>query len=301
MSDRKRFYDFTGKNKKPPIGTFTDFWRPLCPTDTFEWNPSIKIPADDIVDQFRIIFQNEKKINNFLVKDGFFRWSDENLPAGVADDLSNAGKFCEYLSVFVAYRPGGINRFRSLNRQLEIRDSRRREEIGSLSRTGVCLPSDLTIRLNIYSVYMHKTWLPTASEAFMRTGVFRAETEKPIAVFISDLARLMALNGFIIHNEEQMEMVHHFGHHGVELAGGVNLHMLQVCAPKRAAQSLQENIERAVLLPRHIIVFSRDGRTQVRMLCISGELAAELVDDGAFPELYENVSASLVSAIRDAL
>ena len=114
-----------------------------------------------------------------------------------------------------------------------------------MSRTGVCLPSDLTIRLNAYSVYMHKTRLPTAYEAFMRTGVFRAETEKPIAVFISNLAKLMALNGFIIHNEEQMEMVHHFGHHGVELAGGVNLHMLQVCAPKRAAQSLQENIERA--------------------------------------------------------
>lgn len=45
-----------------------------------------------------------------------------------------------------------------------------------------------------------------------------------------------------------------------------------------------ENLERAVLLPKYIVVFSKENKTQVRMLQFSNALVAELVDDAAFPK-----------------
>lgn len=135
----------------------------------------------------------------------------------------------------------------------------------------------------------------------MFADVFRTETEKSIVDFIKSLGKSMAMHGFIIHNEEKMEMVRHFGHQGVALADGFDLHMVQVCAPKKAAQSLTENLERAVFLPQFIIVFTKNKKTQVRMLRLGSELVAELVDDADFPEINEAVSDSLVSAITEAL
>lgn len=135
----------------------------------------------------------------------------------------------------------------------------------------------------------------------MSADVFHAETDKSIADFIKDLGKSMAMYGFMIHNDDKTEMVHHFGHHGVELAEGFDLRMVQVCAPKKSAQSLVENLERAVLLPKFIVVFSKNNKTQVRMLRIYRELVAELVDDAEFPEMHEAVCDSLITAIEKAL
>lgn len=135
----------------------------------------------------------------------------------------------------------------------------------------------------------------------MSADVFHAETDKSIVGFIQDLGKTMAMQGFIIHNDDKMEMVHHFGHHGVELAEGFDLRMVQVCAPKKSAQSLMENLERAVLLPKFIVVFTKNNQTQVRMLRIYQDLVAELVDDVSFPAMHETVCDSLVSAIEEAL
>ncbi len=135
----------------------------------------------------------------------------------------------------------------------------------------------------------------------MSASVFHVETEKCIADFIKDLGKAMAMHGFIIHNDDSMEMVHHFGHHGVELAQGFDLHMVQICAPKKSAQALMENLERAVLLPKYIVVFTKNNKTQVRMLNISAALVAELVDDEEFPEMHKAVCESLISAIEEAL
>ncbi len=135
----------------------------------------------------------------------------------------------------------------------------------------------------------------------MSAEVFRTTTDKSIDDFISDLGRSMTMHSFVIHNEEKMEMVRHFGHHGVALAEGFDLHMVQVCAPKKAAQSLSENLERAVLLPQFIVVFTRDQKTQVRMLRYGRELVAELVDDADFPEINGAMCDSLISAINKAL
>ncbi|MEA3544716.1 MAG: DUF302 domain-containing protein [Thermodesulfobacteriota bacterium] len=105
----------------------------------------------------------------------------------------------------------------------------------------------------------------------------------------------------MIHNDDKMEMVHHFGHHGVELAEGFDLRMVQICAPKKSARSLMENLERAVLLPKFIVVFTKNSRTQVRMLRISQELVAALVVDAEFPALHKAVTDNLVTAIEEAL
>ena len=135
----------------------------------------------------------------------------------------------------------------------------------------------------------------------MSTNVFHAETDKSIVNFVKDLGKSMAMHGFMIHNDDKMEMVHHFGHHGVELAEGFDLHMVQICAPKGSAKSMMENLERAVLLPKFIVVFTKNNRTQVRMLRISQELIAELVDDAEFPAMQQAISDSLIAAIEEAL
>ena len=135
----------------------------------------------------------------------------------------------------------------------------------------------------------------------MSAGVFRAETNKSIIDFIKDLGKSMAMQGFVIHNEEKTELVHHFGHHGLELAEGFDLNMVQVCSPKKSAQSMMENLERAVLLPKFIVVFSKSGKTQVRMLLLDRELVAELVDDTEFPAMNEAGANIVITAIKEAL
>lgn len=135
----------------------------------------------------------------------------------------------------------------------------------------------------------------------MSADVFRATTDKTIADFIKSLGKSMTMHSFVIHNEEKMEMVRHFGHQGVALAEDFDLHMVQVCAPKKAARSLSENLERAVLLPQFIVVFTQDQKTQIRMLRYGRELVAELVDDNEFPEINAANCDSLITAIKEAL
>lgn len=134
-----------------------------------------------------------------------------------------------------------------------------------------------------------------------KTDVFRAQTQKCVADFIKDLGRSMTMYGFIIHNEDKMEMVRHFGHHGVDLSGDFGLHMVQVCAPKSSALSLQTNPERAVLLPRFIVVFKKNGATQIRLLRLGQDLISELIDDEDFIPINESICEDLRNAIEKAL
>jgi len=130
--------------------------------------------------------------------------------------------------------------------------------------------------------------------------IFRCDTEKPVAQFVRDLGVAAAKKGFLIHNEDKMEMVHTFGRHGVEVAAGFDLHMLQICNPQKAAVSMQQNPERALLIPKFIIVFTKDGKTCVRMLRISGQLTAALLDDAAFPASLEQSYDTIVEIIERA-
>lgn len=134
----------------------------------------------------------------------------------------------------------------------------------------------------------------------MATEVYRCETDKPLEDFVADLASAASRQGFFIHNESKMEMAHTFGRHGVKVAEDFDLHMIQVCKPQKAARSLSANPERAVLLPKFVVVFSRDGKTQVRFLRYGRQLIAELVDDESFPDSLCESFAEIVTLIESA-
>jgi uncharacterized protein (DUF302 family) len=97
-----------------------------------------------------------------------------------------------------------------------------------------------------------------------------------------------------------MDMAHTFGRHGVEVAEGFDLHMVQVCKPQKAGKSLAKNPERAVLMPKFIVVFSDNGKTQIRFLKFSREMVASLVDDAEFPGSLAGSFDDIVAMIEEA-
>ena len=76
--------------------------------------------------------------------------------------------------------------------------------------------------------------------------------------------------------------------------------MIQVCKPQKAGKSLAKNPERAVLMPKFIVVFSKNGKTQIRFLKYSREVVASLADDQEFPgsltESFEDRAAMIEEA-----
>jgi uncharacterized protein (DUF302 family) len=130
--------------------------------------------------------------------------------------------------------------------------------------------------------------------------IYRSETAKLIERFVKDLSLEAKARGFLIHNEDKMEMAHTFGQHGVEVAEGFDLHMIQVCKPQKAAASLEKNPERAVFIPKFIMTFSRDNSTQIRFQYYSRETVAALVNDDEFPDSllksYEEVLEMIEAA-----
>jgi uncharacterized protein (DUF302 family) len=135
----------------------------------------------------------------------------------------------------------------------------------------------------------------------MSTCIYRAETAKGNSQFVKDLGVAAANRGFQIHNEDKMALAHTFGAHGVEVAEGFDLHMIQICKPQKAAKSLSVNPERAALMPKFVITFSKDGKTQVRMLKYGREMLTELLDDQEFPNSMEETYMSIIAAIEEAL
>lgn len=135
----------------------------------------------------------------------------------------------------------------------------------------------------------------------MSTCVYRAETGKSVTAFVTDFSATITARGFSVHNEDKMEMARIFGAHGAEVAEGFDLHMIQICKPDKAAKSLSANPERAVLMPKFVMCFSKNGKTQVRMLKFGRDLIAELVDDAEFPASLEETFKTLIEAIDVSL
>lgn len=136
----------------------------------------------------------------------------------------------------------------------------------------------------------------------MSASIYRAETDKSVNKFIADFAVAAEKRGFLIHNEDKMEMAHTFGTHGVDVAEGFDMHMIQVCKPNKAAATLEKNCERAVLLPKFVFVFTKDGKTSIRMLRFSAERVAELVlNDDEFPQSAVESFKAIQATIEDAL
>jgi uncharacterized protein (DUF302 family) len=123
--------------------------------------------------------------------------------------------------------------------------------------------------------------------------VYTTTSEKSVDEFVKSLGEVTRKNGFVIHNESTMDMAHSFGKHGAEVAKGFDLHMIQICKPEKAAKSLSGNPERAILMPKFIMTFSKEGKTQIRFLSFSEENIKSVVDDDVFPaslaETYKKI------------
>lgn len=137
-------------------------------------------------------------------------------------------------------------------------------------------------------------------ETFMGAEIYQTECGKTVTQFVADLASAAARKGFFIHNESKMDMAHTFGRHGVEVAEGFDLHMIQVCKPQKAGKSLEKNPERAVLMPKFIVVFSAAGKTKIRFLRYSRDMVASLIDDAEFPDSLAESFEVIVAMIEEA-
>lgn len=131
--------------------------------------------------------------------------------------------------------------------------------------------------------------------------LYRGESVKPVRQFVADLKETGLRSGFLIHNEDHMEMAHTFGSHGVQVAEGFDLHMIQICKPEKAAGSLQKNPERAALMPKFVTVFTANGRTQVRFLRYNKAMIESLVDDTEFAVSVVSTYDEIEQAIRESL
>lgn len=132
-------------------------------------------------------------------------------------------------------------------------------------------------------------------------SLFRAETEKSVADFVAALKERGDRLGFLIHNEDKMEMAHTFGKHGAEVAEGFDLHMIQICNPEKAAGSLQKNPERAALMPKFVTVFSQGGKTQVRFMRFNRSMIEGLVVDDEFAASVGGSYDAIERMITEAL
>lgn len=127
------------------------------------------------------------------------------------------------------------------------------------------------------------------------------ETEKSVEAVIEGLQAVSIGTGFMIHNEDKMEMANTFGSHGVEVAEGFDLHMVQICNPEKAGASLQKNHERAALIPKFVTIFSQNGKTQVRLLRLELALIEELIQDKEFAASSSKNYDAIIALVDKAL
>lgn len=130
--------------------------------------------------------------------------------------------------------------------------------------------------------------------------MYSADTSKSNGQFIQDLTAAVKKHGFIIQNEDKMAMASSFGAHGVDVADDFDLHMIQLCKPQKAAISLQINPERSILMPKFIMTFTQDNKTQIRFLRFSEENIKSLVDDQLFPASLTETYEKIIEIIEEA-
>jgi len=132
------------------------------------------------------------------------------------------------------------------------------------------------------------------------TRLYATQTSKPMTDFLRDLSKAGEQRGFLIHNEDKMEMGHTFGRHGIEVAEDFDLHMIQICNPNKAAASLSANPERAALMPKFITTFSKNGMLQIRMMTYGQELIQELIGDPDFAQSVQASYRAIIDTIEEA-
>ena len=133
-----------------------------------------------------------------------------------------------------------------------------------------------------------------------KDNVYTSKTKKSNSLFVQDLAVAANKYGFIVHNENNMDMSRSFGNHGVEVGADFDLHMIQLCKPEKAAKSLQANPERAILMPKFIMTFTQNDTTQIRFLRFSEDNIKSVVDDQQFPESLAETYDKIIEIIEEA-
>lgn len=115
--------------------------------------------------------------------------------------------------------------------------------------------------------------------------LYCVESEKSVEQFVADFAEVVKKNAFVINNIDTMNMKKTFREHGGTVPDEFDLHMIQVCKPTKADKSLTMNPERAIFMPKFVMVFSKEGKTQVRYLSYGAdEISAFVLDDPKFAE-----------------
>ena len=131
--------------------------------------------------------------------------------------------------------------------------------------------------------------------------LYRGESVKSVDQFVAAFKETGTRFGFLIHNEDKMEMAHTFGSHDLQVAEGFDLHMIQICKPEKAAGSLQKNPERAALMPKFVTVFTADGKTQIRFLRYNRAMLETLIQDAEFAVSVGATYDEIERAISEAL
>ena len=131
-------------------------------------------------------------------------------------------------------------------------------------------------------------------------NLYATETSKTNSQFVKDLSSTVNKYGFIVHNVNTMEMSQTFGNHGAEVAEDFDLHMIQICKPEKAAKSLSANPERAVLMPKFIMTFTENDKTQIRFMHYSEDNIRSIVNDEQFPASLAETYAKIISMIEEA-
>jgi len=131
--------------------------------------------------------------------------------------------------------------------------------------------------------------------------LYCVESEKSVVQFVADFGETVKKYAFVIGNPTTMNMKETFDEHGGKVHKDFDLHMMQVCKPTKADASLTANPERSILIPKFVMVFSKDGKTQIRYMSFSLPDIAELVqDDPKFPKSLVQTFDKIRSMIDEA-
>lgn len=131
--------------------------------------------------------------------------------------------------------------------------------------------------------------------------LYCVESDKSVTQFVADFGAVVKKYDFVINNSDTMDMKKTFREHGGTVPNEFDLHMMQVCKPTKADGSLTMNPERSILMPKFVMAFSKDGKTQVRYLSYSAaDIAALVLDDPKFPESLDQTFNKIRSMIDEA-
>ena len=114
--------------------------------------------------------------------------------------------------------------------------------------------------------------------------IFKSSSDKPFDTFITDLTKEIEAKGFSVPHQEKSNLVDFYQNAGFTLPTNYRHVMLQVCKPEVSSKSLNANPERSVFVQKFIFVYTKGEKTEIRFLCYSNELIAELLGHNEFAD-----------------